>query len=964
MTNLRSFRACIVLLAVASLFACGGGGDQSSTEVDQPTDPSPTPTLQEQEVTFANAGPLVLSVGDSVVNNASATGSGEISYESSNVSVATVDQSGLITAIGKGAATITATIAADTEYDAAQGSYQVTVKLRPQSLSLADTGPIEGLVGETFSNIATPSGEGEVSYHSSNESVATVDSTGEVSLVGAGAATIEVSVSAGATFEAASVSYQIKALQQQSLVFPQSGPLHVFVGDQLANPVTAMGAGSATYESSDESVATADELGYVTVLSAGSAEISASVAADEEYTAATASYRLYAVSREVPMTAWVGSAGTEVNFQPHSDGLEFYRTRDKSCDLDNYTSCEAGALSILNAEPVTDTALNLQERAYYSLRHGDSKVTAAMPTPLTERDSHEMVFHEGKIWLSAGKNGLDFLNDVWTSVDGESWSLVTANAAFSPREEHQMVSYAGHLWVIGGEDAEGNKLNDVWRSQDGEIWEQVTASAGFLPRDKHQIVVFNQKLWLVGGHGNGSQYFTDIWSSVNGLAWTEEANGAFSKRVGQEVVVHNGELWMTGGYSGISFYDDIWHSSDGVNWTDLRSSSLSRLISHQFVSHNGFMWLVGGAVNGGTPTAMVRYSSDGIIWSTAVMDEYFSARSNHQVVSAGDSLVLVGGREASGVVADVWVSKDGTEWSEQQPLPAFSPRKGHQMVSHNGKLWVIAGQEETWTKSDVWSSEDGVNWELVTNGAPFGNRLDHAAFSFADHLWVIGGSNHWDEPLTDIWSSPDGAYWERISENAPFGRAISLDLVVYDEKMWFVSDREVWSSTDGRGWVTVSRDDTLNRRGHATLVFKDKLWVIGGRAAGGQFLCDVLSSSGGENWNVESSCPFSARSQLKAAVLNGRMWVYGGETASGELLTDIYSSVDGVNWVKERDIAEFLPRKGHQLISDGQNLWMSAGESGTMQRDVWRSTDGVTWHRGYRKTMNFPTAEAPRVSGQ
>ena len=74
---------------------------------------------------------------------------------------------------------------------------------------------------------------------------------------------------------------------------------------------------------------------------------------------------------------------------------------------------------------------------------------------------------------------------------------------------------------------------------------------------------------------------------------------------------------------------------------------------------------------------------------------------------------------------------------------------------------------------------------------------------------------------------------------------------------------------------------------HATVVFDDKLWVIGGIPDGN----DVWYSCNGINWTAATlSAPFEERYSL-AATFNRRMWVIGGLSLNtGNSLNDVWVS--------------------------------------------------------------------------
>lgn len=136
-------------------------------------------------------------------------------YESSDESVATVDEAGNVTAVGVGECTIVTTIAADTpataedsELDSgmliapenAQAKTKVTVVKKPEAITLDSA---EGVlsVGSTHTIRATvtPSDATDqaLTWSSSNEAVATVSETGKVTAKAECSATITVCTSGG-----------------------------------------------------------------------------------------------------------------------------------------------------------------------------------------------------------------------------------------------------------------------------------------------------------------------------------------------------------------------------------------------------------------------------------------------------------------------------------------------------------------------------------------------------------------------------------------------------------------------------------------------------------------------------------------------------------------------------------------------------------------------------------------------
>ena len=129
-----------------------------------------------------------------------------VTWSSDKTSVATVDGSGLVTAVAAGEATITAKAGEKT------ATCKVTVNKKAGAISYTTTS-INKTFGEAnFTNELTKTGDGTVTYSSSDTQVAEVNTTtGEVTIVGKGEATITATVTDSPTYTYATktASYKI-----------------------------------------------------------------------------------------------------------------------------------------------------------------------------------------------------------------------------------------------------------------------------------------------------------------------------------------------------------------------------------------------------------------------------------------------------------------------------------------------------------------------------------------------------------------------------------------------------------------------------------------------------------------------------------------------------------------------------------------------------------------------------------
>ena len=129
MTFRAFFAALLVAVALAACGGGGGGGGGGAGGGDQQTPPPP----QAQSISFANAGPVNAFLDDAAYSNPASggAGTGAITYTSSMPSVAKVDaNTGQVTIIAVGDVAITASKAADANYETAQASYSMHIAPR------------------------------------------------------------------------------------------------------------------------------------------------------------------------------------------------------------------------------------------------------------------------------------------------------------------------------------------------------------------------------------------------------------------------------------------------------------------------------------------------------------------------------------------------------------------------------------------------------------------------------------------------------------------------------------------------------------------------------------------------------------------------------------------------------------------------------------------------------------------
>ena len=244
-----------------------------------------------------------------------------VTWKSSDESVATVDADGKVSAVAAGSATITVT----TEDGEKSATCTITVKEKvyPVETVTLDKEALVLFVGEAAVALtATISPDNatnkNVTWTSSDPNVATVDENGNVTAIAVGTATITVKTEDGNKTDECAVT--VKA--HVASVSLDKTTLEVFVGDDPVALEATVAPDNAsnknvTWKSSDESVATVDADGKVSAVAAGTATITVTTTDGEKTATCTVTVKdviTYSLAIDPDKNAEV-NAGSEFTFK-------------------------------------------------------------------------------------------------------------------------------------------------------------------------------------------------------------------------------------------------------------------------------------------------------------------------------------------------------------------------------------------------------------------------------------------------------------------------------------------------------------------------------------------------------------------------------------------------------------------------------------------------------------------------
>ncbi len=269
------------LVVMALVSACGDSAAPTPTTL---LPDSPRPTAVEVNPATSELAALGASVqlsADVRDQNGEVMAGITVTWNSSSASVATVDQSGLVMAVGDGTAVIAASV---NQGSGANGTAIVTVtqsivsvEVSPSTAELTALGATVQLTAGAFDANGHAVAEAKFSWESSAAAIATVDASGLVTGVAVGVSMITASSepasgSAGVTVMQPVVSVEVSPSAE---TIGLGGTLQLMAEGFDANGHAVAGA-EFSWESSAAAIATVDASGLVTGVAEGVTTITAS----------------------------------------------------------------------------------------------------------------------------------------------------------------------------------------------------------------------------------------------------------------------------------------------------------------------------------------------------------------------------------------------------------------------------------------------------------------------------------------------------------------------------------------------------------------------------------------------------------------------------------------------------------------------------------------------------------------
>jgi hypothetical protein len=311
--------------------------------------------------------------------------------------------------------------------------------------------------------------------------------------------------------------------------------------------------------------------------------------------------------------------------------------------------------------------------------------------------------------------------------------------------------------------------------------------------------------------------------------------------------------------------------------------------------------------------------------------------------------------------SDVWMSKDGDEWLEVSEAAQFSPRSGHQLIVRDNKLWLIGGSNGANIHNDVWVSENGKDWTEINQNTPFSMRTHFEAFTLNNELFIAGGYTLHGEKLNDLWRSTDGINWSLVTNFSLAEASNSPFIVMGDigsQTAYLLGDK-IYSSTNGTQWIEI--DDapiTTGFTNREAALINGEIWLFtytfeyfGSR--GHKNISRVYKSTDALSWEFVNGGIYLGNliaREAKPIEFKDRLFIVGGRAEVLEYTNEVWSTTDGNLWIEHTLGGFYGPRHSHAMVSHNGMLYSTGGvasenisTASPYKADVWQSEDGLSW---------------------
>jgi hypothetical protein len=294
-------------------------------------------------------------------------------------------------------------------------------------------------------------------------------------------------------------------------------------------------------------------------------------------------------------------------------------------------------------------------------------------------------------------------------------------------------------------------------------------------------------------------------------------------------------------------------------------------------------WLAALIVSVAAAIAAALYATadtEAYVWDRLTEHAPYAGNYNYPVHVAPD------GRFIALHPDGTWASRDGAKWTKTA-MPFSGMNSAYlSYVQHEGATWALGKLKGNYLDFQIdpviQRTRDYEKWEQVGASSSLPHAIFYATASFKGSLWIVGGYNG-NKVTSEVWNSQDGLVWTRVIEQAPWSARSGAKIVIFRNKMFLIGGgvidglqaNDVWSSADGVTWTREADQIAPEKPMGTPFVYDNKLWLVGANRSG-TFESGMAVSDDGKIWRKQSA-PWSPRGGVAAWTNGPDLFITGGK---------------------------------------------------------------------------------------
>jgi hypothetical protein len=294
-------------------------------------------------------------------------------------------------------------------------------------------------------------------------------------------------------------------------------------------------------------------------------------------------------------------------------------------------------------------------------------------------------------------------------------------------------------------------------------------------------------------------------------------------------------------------------------------------------------WLAALIVSVAAAIAAALYATadtEAYVWDRLTEHAPYAGNYNYPVHVAPD------GRFIALHPDGTWASRDGAKWTKTA-MPFSGMNSAYlSYVQHEGATWALGKLKGNYLDFQIdpviQRTRDYEKWEQVGASSSLPHAIFYATASFKGSLWIVGGYNG-NKVTSEVWNSQDGLVWTRVVEQAPWSARSGAKIVIFRNKMFLIGGgvidglqaNDVWSSADGVTWTREADQIAPEKPMGTPFVYDNKLWLVGANRSG-TFESGMAVSDDGKIWRKQSA-PWSPRGGVAAWTNGPDLFITGGK---------------------------------------------------------------------------------------